>query len=592
MNKLIALFAILFFYGRVDASTIEQLEAELNSADDSLRISILNELCQKYQIRDPVKALEYGFEGIELAQLLNYKQLEAHLHNSVGVTYVYQSDYPKAAAYHLKALRFFEQINDRQGEAQTIFDMAFMYKVFDNEYDTAISYYNKAYATFLELNDSSRIVNSLNALGIVHTEAKNFDKGEQFFLQMLEIAREYNFNNFESTALKQLGWHFYNKQDFEKSREWYEKAGKYELARDNEEGYASVLINLGYLFKKLGMKEQSIDASNQSIEIYRKSGNKMKLLQSLRVKAYLLNVYGDYRKAITTSKEGVELSKSVNQPVVLSQLYDYLHVSYDSLGNASKSLEYYKMHVHINDSISDKSRIDKIAKTRALFDLDLKNKDLAIQKATLANQRNQIYFLVFGLLLVVLTSVLYIRKKNISIKLKTANEELQRLKIEQMQKKNTELKNSLEYKKRELISYSLNFVQKNNLIKEIGQELKNVNPDNDNLLKSTLQKLKNKMNAGLRIDKNWEQFKVRFEEINPDFFKHLISQYPGLTPNELKICALASLNLSSKEIATINDMSTHSLKVARYRIRKKLNMEAEQGFNEFFLMNMQIPENA
>lgn len=592
MNKLVALFVTLFFCWNIDASTIEQLEAELKSADDSLRISILNQLCLKYQIRDPVKALQYGFEGIELAQLLNYKQLEAHLHNSVGVTYVYQSDYPKAAAYHLKALRFFEQIKDRQGEAQTIFDMAFMYKVFDSEYDTAISYYNKAYATFQELKDSSRIVNSLNALGIVHTEAKNFERGEAYFLEMLEKAKLYGLKNFESTSMKQLGWHFYNKQNYEKSREWYERAGRFELDRDNQEGYASTLLSLAYIFRRLNMKEQSLEASNKCVEIYGNAGNKLKSLQALLGKVYLLNVYGQYQQAINIAEQGIEISWSINQPVSRSKLYDYMHASYDSLGNASKSLEYFKKHVHINDSISNQSRIDKIAKTRALFDLDLKNKDLAIQKAALENQRNQIYFLIFGLLLVVVASVLFIRKKNVSIKLKTANEELQRLKIEQMQQKNSELENTLEYKKRELISYSLNFVQKNNLINEIGQELKNVNLNNDDLLRNTLQKLKNKTNAGLRIDKNWEQFKVRFEEINPGFFKQLISQYPALTANELKICALASLNLSSKEIATINDMSTHSLKVARYRIRKKLKMDAEQGFNEFFLMNLQTLENA
>ncbi|MEL6561706.1 MAG: tetratricopeptide repeat protein [Bacteroidota bacterium] len=550
MNKLVALFITLIFCWNGNASTIEQLEAELKTADDSLRISILNQLCLKYQIRDPVKALEYGFEGIELAQLLNYKQLEAHLHNSVGVTYVYQSDYPKAADYHLKALRFFEQIKDRHGEAQTIFDMAFMYKVFESEYDTAISYYNKAYATFQELKDSSRIVNSLNALGIVHTEAKNFEQGETYFLEMLEKAKLYGLKNFESTAMKQLGWHFYNRQNYEKARDWYERAGRFELDRDNQEGYASSLLSLAYIFRRLEMKEQSLEASNQCVEIYGNARNKLQLLKALQGKVYLLNFYGEFQQAIDNAEQGIEICLSVNQPVFRSTLYDYMHASYDSLGNASKSLEYFKKHVHIRDSISNQSRIDKIAKTRALFDLDLKNKDLAIQKATLENQRNQIYFLIFALLLVVVASVLFIRKKNMSIKLKTANEELQRLKIEQMQQKNTELESTLEYKKRELISYSLNFVQKNNLINEIGQELKNVNLNNDDLLRNTLQKLKNKTNAGLRIDKNWEHFKVRFEEINPGFFKHLISQFPALTANELKICALASLNLSSKEIAT------------------------------------------
>ena len=237
MNKLIILGVLTLLCWNVIASDIAQLEEKLNTTNDSLRVSILNELCLKYQIRDPVKALTYGFEGIEIAKSLDNRLLEAHLHNSIGKTYIYQSNYPKASEHHLTALRIFQKDNELMGEAMTIFDMAYMYKVFADEYDTAISYYKKAFETFKELKDSTMIVNSLNALGIVYTEAKEYEIGEKYLLQMLETAKNYAFQNFESTSMKQLGWHFYNKRNYEKSQEWYEKAGEYELNRDNEEGY-------------------------------------------------------------------------------------------------------------------------------------------------------------------------------------------------------------------------------------------------------------------------------------------------------------------------------------------------------------------
>ncbi|MGB3466073.1 MAG: hypothetical protein WBA74_12420, partial [Cyclobacteriaceae bacterium] len=126
MIKLIFSFTFIFWTVQVLASDIVSLEEKLKTAKDSARGVILNELCLMYQIRDPVKALEYGFEGIRLAENLHLQQLAGHLYKSVGVTYIYQSDHPEVARYLLKSLQIFQQLNDKSGEAQAIFSMASM----------------------------------------------------------------------------------------------------------------------------------------------------------------------------------------------------------------------------------------------------------------------------------------------------------------------------------------------------------------------------------------------------------------------------------------------------------------------------------
>ncbi|MGB3463891.1 MAG: hypothetical protein WBA74_01420, partial [Cyclobacteriaceae bacterium] len=291
-----------------------------------------------------------------------------------------------------------------------------------------------------------------------------------------------------------------------------------------------------------------------------------------------------YDEAIATAEKGLAIAKIVEKPVSKLRMYQSIFNAYDSLDNPRQALAYYKKYLALSDSIRDEERLKQLAETRAMFDLDMKNREIETQQSMLNYQSNQIYFLFAVILLVSLLSVLFIRKKSISLKLKAANEELQQMRIEQMKKENRHLESDLEHKKRELISYSLNVVQKNNLISEIGEDLKGVNSTNDEKLRSALQKIKNKAGLGSRIDKNWDHFRKRFEEINPGFFTSLLKQYPKLTSHELKICALASLNLSSKEIATINEMTMHSLKIARYRIRKKLGMQTEQSFNEYFML--------
>ncbi|MGK0333913.1 MAG: AraC family chitin signaling transcriptional activator [Paraglaciecola sp.] len=85
------------------------------------------------------------------------------------------------------------------------------------------------------------------------------------------------------------------------------------------------------------------------------------------------------------------------------------------------------------------------------------------------------------------------------------------------------------------------------------------------------------------IDKNldeaetWNLFKDAFENADRDFFKKVKVLHPELSPNDLKLCAYLRLNLSSKEIAPMLNISSRSVEVKRYRLRKKLELDSKSG---------------
>ena len=73
-----------------------------------------------------------------------------------------------------------------------------------------------------------------------------------------------------------------------------------------------------------------------------------------------------------------------------------------------------------------------------------------------------------------------------------------------------------------------------------------------------------------------KDFDLHFVQIHPDFYKKLLAEYPKLTQNELRLCAFIKSNLSVKEIASINGISAESVKTARKRLRKALNLTGEE----------------
>jgi FixJ family two-component response regulator len=89
------------------------------------------------------------------------------------------------------------------------------------------------------------------------------------------------------------------------------------------------------------------------------------------------------------------------------------------------------------------------------------------------------------------------------------------------------------------------------------------------------------VNFGLNTDKNWENFMIHFEQVHNNFFDQLKSKYPHLNSSDLKFCALLKLKLDTKEIATIMNISPQSVKVARSRLRKKLQLGITSNLSSF-----------
>jgi hypothetical protein len=74
----------------------------------------------------------------------------------------------------------------------------------------------------------------------------------------------------------------------------------------------------------------------------------------------------------------------------------------------------------------------------------------------------------------------------------------------------------------------------------------------------------------------WEEFELRFKQVHSGFYSRLLQKFPDLTSNELKLCALLKLNLSTKEICELTGQRPASLDVARSRLRKKLELPTSQ----------------
>jgi Response regulator containing a CheY-like receiver domain and an HTH DNA-binding domain len=81
----------------------------------------------------------------------------------------------------------------------------------------------------------------------------------------------------------------------------------------------------------------------------------------------------------------------------------------------------------------------------------------------------------------------------------------------------------------------------------------------------------------------WELFQSNFDRIHENFFRRLKEEYPSLTSTDLRLCAMLKVNLSTKEIASMLNLSVRGIESARYRLRKKFNLSEDQSLTDFLL---------
>jgi len=128
-----------------------------------------------------------------------------------------------------------------------------------------------------------------------------------------------------------------------------------------------------------------------------------------------------------------------------------------------------------------------------------------------------------------------------------------------------------------LAASTMSIVKKNELLNAIKKELDSDTQENE--LKSVIKIIDKNLNP----KKDWEFFREAFNNADKDFLKKIKELHPKLTPNDLKLCAYLRLNLSSKEIAPLLNISVRSVEIKRYRLRKKMELEHEESLVEYIL---------
>jgi hypothetical protein len=160
----------------------------------------------------------------------------------------------------------------------------------------------------------------------------------------------------------------------------------------------------------------------------------------------------------------------------------------------------------------------------------------------------------------------------------------QRSKEEISKLQNEKLESELQHKNNELATSTMHLLNKNEFISGIRSTLGHIikKSSNDEVRKELVQITKD-IEQNISADSDWEHFQFHFDRVHGDFTTRFKAAFPLLSPQEIKLSAYLRMNLSTKEIAQLLNISVRGVEISRYRLRKKLHLDRNQNLQDFIL---------
>ncbi len=512
------------------------------------RIKELNTLAHQLNKDSTNQALVYAHEAYLLSLNQSDKKLQVASLLNLSEGYLYNDIYEQALQYGYSALDLSERIGDTLLLADCNTNLGWVF--FDAENTSfAMQYHREAYNLNTAAGRKKQIALSLNAIGLIFQLRNENDSAKIYFEKALTKAREEKMNATISATLNNIGI----------CENYF---GKYQKA-------------LSYFEKALSIKSNNSDLLAVAETQNQMAFSYLKLKNYSRADSLLKNSRTLINKSTSNSRK--------------EKLLDNLHISsqlYEALGQYKKAFENLREYTNVSNQIISRNKMDVVATMklkRESQDKENQIKELNLSRDLRVFQRNAF---IAGMILLIIIGLLLYRSMRQAQKRRNDQEEFKQKMIQQdLQNTVTEkevLNSKLEYKNADLKNYALHISQRNELIRVFIEELKllgvqDIKKENT----PEFNKVIKKFQQNLEINSDAQEFNESVDEMHKDFFFNLMKKFPGLTDNERRLCAQIRLNLSIKEIASINNISVKSVEMARYRLRKQLNLQTGEDLNEF-----------
>lgn len=596
MRKFLSLLLTFFisFQAFSQSPLIDSLEHHLTKTDleKDQRIRTLIDLSFWYSMKQlPDKALNRLNEAASMVTEQDSLKFRPLLYQEYSRIYLLQGEFLKGITSAVILEKFADAEKARiMAEAETgspqpskIMNTADAYSIIGElyrkvgDFQKALSYTLKSLQIAELLGKQALMANSYNNIGIIYKEQDNFQQAKKNYFRAMELNKQLpNREYYLGSNYNNLGIIYRNTKQYDSAITCYREGLKY---TKSPYGEATIYNNVGAVFYDLQTYDSAQYYHQKALGIQKQYGYNEQMSLSMINLSQVLNKKKSYDESLDFALEAYRINEEEHSYDLLADAAEALSEAYNGLKDFENSLFYFKKFKQYNDSVYDENKRKEIIGQQLLFETREREKEnqLLRQQAELSEAQIKFQYLIGIVLVAILLLavwILFLNTKRNKIKHELAQ---QKLTNEQTEKRY--LEKELNFKNKELVNFALQIVEKNDFMTEVTREIDKLSRAGSNAFER-LKELSKKLKASHIIHKHQKEFDAHVNSVYESFYNKLENKYPDLTQNEKRLAALLRLKLSSKEISSITGISSKSVDMSRYRLRKKLGLDTEDNLIE------------
>lgn len=483
----------------------------------------------------------------------------------LGRLFYISGAFSQSIHYQHKAIEGYARLGKRKAVAGVHSSLGTTY-YFARQPKKALEEQQQAMMIYKELNDSKGIALTLTRIGHLREKAKQPEEALKLHLRALSYCHKRKDATIYAEIYENIGSVYEDKEAFSEALKYYRLA--YALNKSQKGGQARItaLNNIGDCYRKMGDFDQSVQLTEQALSEARKSDNRYEERSALRD---------------------------------LSKLYDLKH-------EFQLSKTYLDSAYQITEMIYSDEGAQQVALLSSFYELEQKDRKIELLDKTKRNAKltGWIYLqtaLIVCLLLFVIIWRLRVRLKTERKNLKTQEVVLEtQQKLMQVELDNVwlresklssdlqnqyllerELQQELQLRSQSLSSHTLQLIEKNGLLESLQQSLLKAIKAEGAEKNKQLREVSRQIDFSFHRDRDWSNFEHFFAQVHSSFYDKLKTHLPDISRTEQRLCALIKLKLESKEIAIILGITVDSLRIARYRLKKRLQLDEVDSLGSF-----------
>lgn len=464
---------------------------------------------------------------------LNVKSMSL---GTIGHLHLSNNDYHSALKVYQKSLELAQKARSDENEFHAYVNICSVHTWLE-DYETALVYADKALAILPCIESEAVAAFLFFHMARIYHNQNQPDLALEYYQKSIRLFEASDLISSAASAYGNMGLVYSNSNRYDPAIDCHQKALALNRRTGNKLGVAMNLHNIGLIYQERGEYEKAMENLTLAQSEFFKQNNKYAYLNSLLAMGKIHTELEQYEQGIDLLLLSMQLARELNIPKQTKIAHKYLAIIYKKMASDcaesnecyQESIRHYEAFIELQEQLYNEDAAQRVHKLQARFEVKEKEYE------------NRIY----------------------------------QMKIEQQRKELTSLIHSL--------------AQKNGLIQRLQQQIAEIKGRGDGDLVDGLTALGSEFEAMRADQRDWQTFEAKFNRVYHGFTQELAKQYPMLSRQELKICALTKVGLSIKETAYFLNRSTKDVESHRYNIRKKLELSPSQNLVQFLNAIIRVP---